>query len=103
MRSIEKKVLLGFIASIVSCAVQWSTPFVAEPTDIPSLVTTIAFVLWFIVNIVGVIWSGVFLIALQVIRLISKYNSVKKHSLNNPGTVRFPRFFRFMNWLNTDD
>ncbi len=102
MRSIEKKLLLGFTASVISCAVQWNTPFIAEPSDILDLVITAVCVIWLMVNTVGVVWSGGFLITLQVIKLISKYNSAKKNYMKNRGSVRFPRFFRFMKWLNTD-
>lgn len=103
MKSFEKKVIIVFVMAILSSLVQWWTLPIVGPAEEAGVIVVIFYSIWFVVNLVGVVWCSLALLALMLLRLASRYRSANLNYINDRRQVRFPAFFRFMKWLNTDD
>lgn len=103
MRSHDKKILLVLVVAVISTAIQqYLVPYVA-PTKVDQVfVSSVCIGVWMVMNFIAIAWCMLALLFWQIVKLRSRYRDAKKrYSYGNP--VKFPAFFRFMKWLNTDD
>lgn len=102
MKSIEKRMILLLIVSTVSAVSMWSMSPLEDPKTIKEVLPLILWIWGIGASGVGIFVSTIVLAVRGVIRLRRKY---RDHcvAFREGLPVKFPTFFKFMKWLNTDD
>lgn len=102
MKSTEKKMFLLLGASTVSAITLWSILPLTEPKNIQEVIPMIVWMFCSFATAVGIFISSIVLFLRGVYRLRHRYReSYRVYKYGLP--TKFPKFFRFIAWLNTDD